>query len=126
MPHNPQIHNRQSIRLAGYDYSSAGVYFITICCHHRNHFFGEIENGRMQLNEIGKIALAYLQEIPQHFPQVEMGEFVVMPNHVHCILVLGRKPGDVDSVGIRHVESLRNQHHPVCGLTPKYNAHDSA
>lgn len=54
--YNPNIHNRRSIRLKGYDYSQAGLYFITICCQDRAHLFGNIENGEMKLNAFGKIA----------------------------------------------------------------------
>ncbi|WP_241694097.1 hypothetical protein [Capnocytophaga canis] len=54
--YNSDIHKRRSIRLKGYDYSREGLYFITICCQNREHYFGEIVDGKMQLNEIGKIA----------------------------------------------------------------------
>ncbi len=95
---------RKSIRLKGYDYSTAGLYFITLCVHDRECCFGTIENGEMILNAIGKIANIYLNEIPKHYPHVEMGEFIVMPNHVHCILKLN----DNDNVGTRHGVSDNN------------------
>ena len=56
MKYNPDIHHRRSIRLIGYDYSQAGLYFITICCNERIHHFGEITDGIMKINDAGKIA----------------------------------------------------------------------
>ncbi len=102
MKYNPQIHHRRSTRLKGYDYSQEGAYFITICTKNRECFFGNIIGRELLLNGLGKIAGKYLQEIPNHFPHVEMGEFVIMPNHVHFILVVG--PPVV--VGASHVMPL--------------------
>ncbi len=108
MKYNPQIHHRKSVRLKGYNYSQEGKYFITICTKNRECFFGKIANGKMKLNNIGRIAVKYLQEIPNHFPHVEIGEFVVMPNHVHCILVVGSRVG-TSPVGTRHVVSQQGR-----------------
>ncbi len=80
------IHHRKSIRLQGYDYSQAGAYFITICTHNRLSLFGEIINGEMFLNAAGMTAQQCWQAIPAHFPATELGEFVIMPNHVHGII----------------------------------------
>ena len=77
-----------SARLQNWDYSSNGAYFITICTQNREHFFGNIKNGIMQLSEIGKFAAQFWYEIPNHFPMVELGNFVVMPNHIHGILIM--------------------------------------
>jgi putative transposase len=77
-----------STRLQTWDYSNNGAYFITICTQNRNHFFGNIQNGIMQLSEIGKLAEQYWMEIPNHFTFIELGNFVVMPNHVHGILII--------------------------------------
>ena len=66
--YNPQIHHRRSIRLKGYDYSQAGLYFITICTKDKECFFGRIENDEMILNEAGKIADKCWLDIPKHFP----------------------------------------------------------
>jgi REP element-mobilizing transposase RayT len=84
--YNPDIHHRKSIRLKGYDYSQPGLYFITICVQDRKHLFGKIENKEMILNEAGKIAEACWQEIPEHFPNVKLHEYIIMPNHVHGIV----------------------------------------
>ncbi|MCL9771131.1 transposase [Flavobacterium sp. HXWNR69] len=77
-----------SARLQSWDYSNSGVYFITICTQDRHHFFGHIHNQEMQLSEVGKLAAQFWYEIPNHFPMVELGNFVVMPNHVHGILII--------------------------------------
>jgi len=84
--YNPKIHHRRSIRLKGYDYSQAGLYFITICCQDRARLFGQIINGNMQLNDAGKMANQCWLEIPTHFPDVILHEHIIMPNHVHGIV----------------------------------------
>ena len=84
--YNPNIHQRRSIRLKGYDYSQAGLYFITICCQDKICRFGKIENGEMILNEYGKIAHNAWMKTSELRPQIELDAFVVMPNHVHGIL----------------------------------------
>ena len=74
-----------SARLQSWDYGANGAYFITICTKNRKYFFGEIENHQMILNDIGKLAEKYWIEIPAHFTFIELGEFVIMPNHTHGI-----------------------------------------
>lgn len=78
--------NRKNIRLCGYDYSSAGCYFITICTKDRECFFGNIKNEKFEYSSIGAIAYTFWNEIPKHFPQVQLGEFKIMPNHIHGII----------------------------------------
>jgi putative transposase len=89
---------RKHIRLRNFDYSSEGIYFITICTKDRNCFFGEIMNHQMVLSEIGNIANKLWNDIPIHFQNVELGEFIVMPNHVHGLLYLNNGT----HVGPRH------------------------
>ncbi len=79
-----------SARLQNWDYGSDGAYFITICTKGRMHNFGEIINGEMNLNETGNLAEQYWTEIPTHFPFIELGNFMVMPNHVHGILIMAK------------------------------------
>ena len=86
MTFNPLIHHRKSIRLKDYDYSKEGLYFITFCCQNRRHLFGEIISGKMMLNDAGKIAEKCWLEIPDHFKNVILHDFVIMPNHVHGII----------------------------------------
>lgn len=96
-----------SARLQSWDYSNNGAYFITICTQNRNHFFGKIINQEMQLSEIGKLAQRYWLEIPEHFPFVALGNFVVMPNHFHGILIIDKT--NIDSnVETRFIASDNN------------------
>ena len=83
----------KSARLQNWDYSNNGLYFVTICTANRELYFGDIVNGEMQLSEIGRLANKYWKEIPNHFPFVELDEFVIMPNHVHGIIIIN-KPND--------------------------------
>jgi REP element-mobilizing transposase RayT len=95
--YNPNIHHRRSIRLKGYDYSQAGLYFITICCQDRAYLFGNIVNGEMKFNDIGKIANECWVDIPNHFPNSVLHEYVVMPNHVHGIIELKSNVGAAEN-----------------------------
>ncbi|MBL8097594.1 MAG: hypothetical protein JNK81_00320 [Anaerolineales bacterium] len=95
---DPQKHHRKSIRLKGYDYSSEGAYYVTIVVHGRECLFGEIVNGEMILNEYGKIVQKWWDEIPIHFSNVELGAFVIMPNHIHGIIfIISERRGEVIS-----------------------------
>ncbi len=94
------MRTRKNIRLRNYDYRSQGWYFITICTQNREHDFGDIREGKMELSPIGKQANVFLEEIPEHFTQVELGEFVVMPNHIHILIGIG--------VGTRDLVSANN------------------
>ncbi len=91
-----QHKNRKTIRLQTWDYRWAGSYFITICTHDREHYFGEVVNGKMQLSQVGVIADILWYEIKNRAKNVELGEFVVMPNHIHGILILN--DADTDNV----------------------------
>src|SRR5690554_2536006 len=86
--YNPDKHHRRSIRLQGYDYSQAGLYFITICCEDRICRFGHVKNGTMILNKYGQIAYNEWMKTPEIRPNVKLHEFVVMPNHIHGIIQL--------------------------------------
>lgn len=88
MKYNPEKHHRRSLRLQGYDYSSAGMYFITICTDQRQCWFGEIAEGEMRLNEYGQIARSHWLKLPRYHPHLQLDAFVVMPNHIHGILAL--------------------------------------
>jgi REP element-mobilizing transposase RayT len=79
---------RNSLRKLGWDYRSDGAYFITICTKNRGRFFGRVVAGEMQLSPMGWIAHQYWNEIPQHTQNCALGEFVVMPDHIHGILIL--------------------------------------
>ncbi len=86
MTYNPHKHHRRSIRLKGYDYAQAGLYFITICCQDRAHLFGKIENGEMLLNAYGKIAYEEWKNTENIRNNCRIHEFIIMPNHIHGII----------------------------------------
>ena len=83
-----QNKNRKLNRLRGYDYTQDGWYFITICAKNREHFFGKIINGKMYLSAIGKTTKKCWQEIPMHFLDTKLDAFIIMPNHIHGIIVI--------------------------------------
>jgi REP element-mobilizing transposase RayT len=79
---------RRSIRLQDYDYSQPGAYFVTICTLDGECLFGDVRGGKMALNELGEVAQRCWHEIPDHFPNVEQDEFIVMPNHIHGLIMI--------------------------------------
>ena len=79
---------RRSIRLPGYDYSQPGAYFVTVCTRNRECVFWETTKGAVCLSALGEIAAGCLADLPSHFQDVELDKWVVMPNHIHAILVL--------------------------------------
>ncbi|WP_460969720.1 transposase [Spirosoma migulaei] len=95
-----------SARAAWWNYSWAGAYFITICTAQRQHYFGSIQEGNMHLSNIGILADVFWHEIRRHAQQIELGSFVVMPNHVHGILILNENPIIPNVVETRHALSL--------------------
>jgi putative transposase len=86
--YDPEKHQRRSIRLRGYDYTQNGAYFVTICTWQRQHLFGEIVEGKMHLGELGSIVEWHWHKLVKYHPYLELDAFVVMPNHIHGILVL--------------------------------------
>ena len=78
----------ESSRLKGFDYNSNGSYFITICTKNRFPYFGNIADGKMHLTEIGKLAEQFWKSIPEHFSHATLGEFIIMPDHMHGIITL--------------------------------------
>ena len=78
----------KSARLKGWDYSTDGHYFVTICTKDKKHYFGKVMDGEMRLSKLGIVAKECWLKIPGHFLHVELDEFVVMPNHIHGILIL--------------------------------------
>ncbi len=90
----------ESTRLQNWDYGWNGAYFITICTKYRELFFGNIVNKEMQYSEIGEIAKKYWQEIPDHFSFVVLDVYVVMPNHVHGIVIIDKDDDGQECVPI--------------------------
>ena len=105
MPYNPDIHHRRSIRLKGYDYSQEGLYFVTICVQNRHCLFGRIADKEMILNEYGKIAYDEWFKTPNIRSNVQLDAFVVMPNHIHGIIVITNN--DIGR-GVSHTPSSDN------------------
>ena len=98
--YDPTRHNRRSIRLPAYDYTQPGAYFVTICSQNRECLFGDVISGEMILNQRGEMVERTWRELPQNYPGVDVDAFVVMPNHVHGIIVLvGANPLGVGPVG---------------------------
>lgn len=106
--YDPTKHHRRSIRLKGYDYTAAGAYFITICTHQRECLFGEIVNGVMQLNTFGLCVQACWRSLPDRFQKLQLDAFVVMPNHLHGILLLDGDLGKGEAFGQNLPESNPN------------------
>ena len=86
MKYDPQTHHRRSIRLKGYDYSQLGGYYITLVAQNREHFFGGIFEGKVVLNDAGKMIQLSWQNLPNRFSNIELDERVIMPNHLHGII----------------------------------------
>lgn len=101
-----EYRRRNSFMLQKLDYSWNGAYFITICTHCKNHYFGNVIQGEMHLSEIGLVAKTCWEGIREHAIDVELGSFVIMPNHIHGILILHGNP--------YHLRENNN----LTGLTP--------
>jgi len=110
-----------SLRLKNWNYGWNGAYFITICTRHRVSYFGTVVNKNMKLSPLGVIADILWYEIKNHTKNVELAEFVVMPNHIHGILVLndtqtsGNGIGNDINVETRHALSLQSPQHQTMG-----------
>jgi len=110
MPRLPSTRNRRSIRLDGYNYACPGAYFITLCTYRREPLFGQVKNGAVDLSPVGELAEACWLSIEDHFSNVRLDEFVIMPNHLHGLIFLantsdvcappesGCRPGSVGAV----------------------------
>ena len=105
MKYNSEKHHRKSIRLKGYDYSRAGLYFITMCCQNRANVFGEIINGKMVLNQFGEIVRDEWEKSEIIRNEIKIFEYIVMPNHFHGIVEI------LNGVGA-------NGRSPVLGKSP--------
>ena len=98
-----RLAERKRNRLLNYDYSKAECYFVTISTQNHVHYFGEINGGEMKLNDCGRIAERNWKEIPNHFENIQLDIFVIMPNHMHGIIVIKRP------VGNAYMRSLRKE-----------------
>lgn len=92
-------HNRRSIRLKGYDYTRDGAYFVTICTQGRAHVFGSVAKGEMRLNECGRVVADCWTWLAEQYPYVHLDQWIVMPNHIHGIIVITDDPDETQTVG---------------------------
>ncbi len=99
MTFDPEKHHRRSIRLRNYDYSQPGAYFVTICTYQKQSWFGEIKNGQMYLNQLGKIVADEWLKTCKIRPNFQLDEWVIMPNHFHGIVIINDYSGDDQSLG---------------------------
>jgi len=83
---------RRSLRLPSYDYSQAGAYFITVCTHNRIVLFGEVIDDDVRLNEFGILVKQTWDSLPMHYGGIDLDAFIIMPNHVHGIIILADEP----------------------------------
>ena len=93
----------ETTRLPGWDYATPDWYFVTICVKNRMPLFGCIQNGEMELSPLGNIANQFLIDIPKHFSRTHIDAFVVMPNHIHAIIVIGDTSVETPHVASLHV-----------------------
>ena len=107
MTSDPSKHRRRSIRLHGYDYSRAGAYFVTVCTQNRVCLFGDVVDGSMRLSDAGRIIQTIWDDLPNYYLNIELDEFVIMPNHVHGIIVIavgaGLKPAPTKRHGLPEI-----------------------
>lgn len=90
----------ESIRLKKWNYKSEGIYFITICTKYMDPVFGYVDDGKMVLSKIGNIVDKYWRDIPNHFPLVQLDEYIVMPNHIHGIIII--LPVEMLNIDVSH------------------------
>jgi REP element-mobilizing transposase RayT len=120
---------RRSIRLSEYDYTTPGAYFVTICTHGNACLFGKVAVGEILLNEAGKMVKNVWDALPDHYPSIEIDAFVVMPNHMHGIIIIsdnnvgpaprGRLKGSGQAQGPAPTLSLPDVVHRFKTLTTK-------
>jgi len=121
---DPQKHHRRSIRLQGYDYASAGAYYVTIVAWHRECLFGEVLNKEMMLSKFGLVAKQQWEKLPKRFPNIELGAYMIMPNHMHGIIVITDDRGtagslnDLDGKSSRRAPTQEQFQKPVKGSIP--------
>jgi len=125
---NQEIHHRRSVRLKNYDYSQPGAYFITVTTYQRALLFGEIIDGKMSLNQCGEIVQSCWERIPCHYPDAVLDSFVIMPNHVHGIIVIADERAEVglklDCVGAG-LKPAPTKRHPLSEIIRAFKTFSS-
>jgi REP element-mobilizing transposase RayT len=115
MTFDPEKHHRRSIRLKNYDYSQPGYYFLTICTYQRQSWFGEIKNDRMYLNQIGKIVAEEWINTPKIRSNFLLDEWVIMPNHLHGIVIINENLNLLADRNISHKKILGERNRDILG-----------
>lgn len=108
MKYNPEIHQRHSIRLKGYDYAEAGAYFVTICVQRRECLFGEVVEGHVRLSPAGETVQAVWEGLPERFSSIELDAAIIMPNHFHGIIVITESAEGAVGEGAINYEGAMN------------------
>jgi REP element-mobilizing transposase RayT len=111
LKYNSHIHNRQSIRIKGYDYSQAGKYFITLNVRNSEDLLGEIINGKVILNQTGMIAEKCWLAIPDHYPDTILHEYIIMPDHLHGIIEIKRNDNEEKSA--EYISQKKNEYQKI-------------
>jgi len=104
---DPLKHHRRSIRVPGYDYSQPGAYYVTIVTWHRECLFGKVVDEEMVLNKYGLVAKQQWEKLPLRFPNIMLGAFVIMPNHMHGIIIIDAGRGTAGNRNDLHGELSR-------------------
>lgn len=112
-------YERKVNRFRKFNYSQASWYFVTICTKNKEMFFGAIVEGRMVLSHVGKIASKYLDEIPKHFPEIKIDDYILMPDHIHAIIVIQNINNIVGNNDRCSLQNNINCHHRNMELLPK-------
>ncbi len=124
MSYDSQRHHRRSIRLKGYDYRQPGAYFITICTQDRACLFGTVVEGEMHINDAGRMVQRWWDELNRKFHNVQTDAFVIMPNHIHGIIIIHPVGADLcvrPENSCVHPENLCIRPENLC-VRPKWNA----
>ena len=103
-----QFKSRKQNRLNNYDYSSNGYYYVTICVYNREYIFGEIINDEMILNRCGNIAKKSWRDLPNHHIGIELGQFIIMPNHIYGVIIINNPVGNGPARSSNKYQKLNN------------------
>ncbi|HEY6409203.1 MAG TPA: transposase [Ktedonobacteraceae bacterium] len=129
MNDNRKTNSRRSTRLKNYDYSQPGYYFVTICTYEKKWLFGEIIDDQMHLNSVGDIVQTVWNTLPKRFPHLALDEYIIMPNHMHGIIVIEATqpynststiPTDVPERFKRYMNSTWGTFYPTADSAPPH------
>jgi putative transposase len=122
MTYCPSVHYRKSIRLKDFDYSQPGEYFVTLCIHDKKCVFGKVMEENTILSSIGEIAKKCWEEIPVHFPHVRLDEYVIMPNHLHGIIIITDCRDLINQIPTKNFPLMKSPKETLGKITRYYKA----